>query len=194
MIGAERRLGAWHDGSCPVGMELAQHLVLPSPFCAGESHMDLRRLLQVHTRSILRSTPRAQVESDGEIQEGFSTVAGPQGGQRTARVAGGFVHCSCGDTVWRRGPLGHGHVWAIQGSAAAAGPAVAARDAQPRYFQPGLPPAGPAGVRCRIPPVHGRLRQGQRTGTAPCGRGGWQSLARAFERGRQSTPLHMVNV
>ena len=38
-------------------------------------------------------------------------------------------------------------------------PAVAARGAQPRYFQPGLPPAGPAGVRGRIPPVHGRLRQ-----------------------------------
>ena len=72
-------------------------------------------------------TPRAQVELDGEIQEGFSTVAGPQGGQRTARVAGGFVHCSCGDTVWRRGPLGHGQVWAIQGRAAAAGPAVAAQ-------------------------------------------------------------------
>ena len=59
-------------------------------------------------------------------------------------------------------------------------PAVAARGAQPRYFQPGLPPAGPAGVRGRIPPVHGRLRQGQRTGTARCGGGRWQSLARCL--------------
>ncbi len=91
-----------------------------------------------------------------KFQEGFSTVAGSAGGQRTARVAGDFVHCSCGDTVWRRGRLGHGLVRAIQGRAAAAVPAVGARDAQPRYVQPGLPPAGPAGVRARIPPVHGR--------------------------------------
>src|SRR6476620_5571868 len=109
--------------------------------------MDLRRVLQVHTRWILRSTPRAQVESDGEVQEGFSTVAGPQGGQCTARLAGGFVHCSRGDAVWCRGPLGHGHVWALQRRAVATGPAVAARGAQPRHLQPGLPPAGPEGAR-----------------------------------------------
>ena len=141
--------------------------------------MDLRRLLQVHTRWNLRSTPRAQVKRMEKFKKAFRRFRNP-GRTTHGTVAGGFVHCSCGDTVWRRGPLGHGHVWAIQGRAAAAGPAVAARGAQPRYFQPGLPPAGPAGVRGRIPPVHGRLRQGQRTGTARCGGGGWQSLARCL--------------
>ena len=67
------------------------------------------------------------------------------------------------------------------------------RGAQPRSCQP-TSPAGPSGVRGRIPPVRGRLRQGQRTGAAQCGGGRWQALRGAFERGRQSTPLHMVNV
>ena len=66
--------------------------------------------------------------------------------------------------------------------------------AQPRYLQPGLPPAGPAGVRGRIPPVPGRLRQSQRTGAARCGGGGRQSLARCLRAWPAKHPLHMVNV
>ena len=99
----------------------------------------------------------------------------------------------CGDTVWRRGPLGHGHVWALQGRAVAAGPAVAARGAQPRYFQPGLPPAGPAGVRGRIPPVHGRASPNPTDWNCAVW---WRWMAKpcAGPSVAASTPLHMVNV
>ena len=75
--------------------------------------------MQVSDNVDLSRLPEHRRSRMEKFKQAFRRLAGPQGGQRTARVAGGFVHCSCGDTVWRRGPLGHGHVRAIQGRAAA---------------------------------------------------------------------------
>ena len=64
--------------------------------------MDLRRLLQVHTRWILRSnspsTGGVGWRNSRRLFDGCRT----QAEQHTARVAGGFVHCSCGATQCRR--------------------------------------------------------------------------------------------
>ena len=37
-----------------------------------------------------------------KFKKAFRRLPDPRADKRTARVAGGFVHCSCGDTVWRR--------------------------------------------------------------------------------------------
>src|SRR5581483_10004464 len=71
-------------------------------FTAGESHMDLRRLLPWTARGILKTTPAQWRESDGQIQEGFSAAGGPACGQCTARSAGGAVHRAGGGFVWGR--------------------------------------------------------------------------------------------
>ena len=106
----------------------------------------------------------------------------------------GFVHCSCGDTVWRRGPLGHGHVWAIQGSAAAGGPAVAATGRPATILSAG---SSACWTRRRSRP-HSAVHAGFAKANGLELRGvvavDGKALRGAFERGRQSTPLHMVNV
>src|SRR6266550_3669860 len=85
-----------------------------SPLAAGESHMDLRSLLPWSARWILKTTPAWRRESDGEIQEDFSTVAGPAGRQCAARSGGGAGHRLGGDAVRGRDLLGHGRVRASQ--------------------------------------------------------------------------------
>ena len=130
-----------------------------------------------------------------KFKRGFSTSwPDPRADRRTARVAGGFVHCSCGDTVWRRAAP---RTWPRLGNPrkGCCGWSCSCEHGVPSHdtFSGSL--LGPAGVRGRIPPVHGRLRQGN--GLEPRGVvcGGWQSLARAFERGRQTAPrCTMVNV
>src|SRR5260370_1153506 len=64
------------------------------PCGVGESHMDLRGVLRRHARWILRTTPEALGESDGEIQESFPAVARSAGGQCPAQAAGRFGHCA----------------------------------------------------------------------------------------------------
>src|SRR5215471_792045 len=91
-----------------------------SPQGAGESHMDLRGLLHWSARRILRATPVLKGESDGQVQEGFSTVAGPAGGQRETRSVGGAVHCSGGRAVRSGFLLGHGGLRPVQGRTVAA--------------------------------------------------------------------------
>src|SRR5581483_10359873 len=93
-----------------------------SPHAAGESHMDLRRLLPWTARGILKTTPAQWRESDGQIQEGFSAAGGPACGQCTARSAGGAVHRAGGGFVWGRIVLGHGGFRRVEGRAVAALP------------------------------------------------------------------------
>src|SRR5882757_4401649 len=99
-------------------------LMLLSPARAGESHMDLRSMLHWSARWILRTTPEAEGESHGQVQESFSTPAGPSCGQCAARPAGGLDHCLGGDAVWGGDLLGHGRVWPGQGRAVAAVSAI----------------------------------------------------------------------
>src|SRR6266446_9636006 len=93
---------------------------LLSPQAVGESHMHLRSLLPWSARWILRTTPAWRRESDGEIQEDFSTVAGPAGRQCAARFGGGIGRCLGGDAVRGGYLLRHGRVRASQGNPVAA--------------------------------------------------------------------------
>src|SRR5215472_4147312 len=70
-----------------------------SPLAAGESHMDLSGLLHCFARRILKTTPGSWRESDGQIQEGFSTAAGPARRERQTQAVGGPVHRSGGRAV-----------------------------------------------------------------------------------------------
>src|SRR5260370_35897248 len=99
-------------------------LTLPSR--AGESHMDFRSLLRCFARWILRMTPALLRESYGEAQEGFSTIAGPAGGQRAARSAGGIGYRFGGGTLRSRDLFGYGGGWRSQGRAVGAGYAAGA--------------------------------------------------------------------
>src|ERR1700688_955930 len=110
-----------------------------SPSGAGESHMDLPPLLHSFARWILRTAPTRRRESDGEVQEGFSTFGGSAGGQRAARFGGGIGHRLGGGAVRSRDLLGYGGVWTSQGRAVAAVFASGARDSEPRHLQPSVP-------------------------------------------------------
>src|SRR3979411_2478704 len=90
--------------------------------------MDFRSLLRCFARWILRMTPALLRESYGEAQEGFSTIAGPAGGQRAARSAGGIGYRFGGGTLRSRDLFGYGGVWTGQGRAVAAASAAGARD------------------------------------------------------------------
>src|SRR5260370_12380937 len=92
------------------------------PLQVGESDMDLRGVLRRHARWILRTTPEALGESDGEIQESFPTVARSAGGQCPAQAAGRFVHCAGRAAVRGGDLLGHGRVRPGQRKLAAADP------------------------------------------------------------------------
>src|SRR2546427_10375512 len=98
------------------------------PWRAGESHMDLGKILRWDARWILRTTPEPKGESHGEIQSGVSRAAGPSGSQFAARSAGGPGYCA-GSSAVRGGELRrHGGFWSRQGEAVAPVPAAGARD------------------------------------------------------------------
>src|SRR5215213_11014946 len=113
--------------------------------------MDLRPLLPWSARWILRTTPFLRRESDGQIQEDFSAVAGPSRGECATRTGRGTDYCLGGDAVWGADLLGHGGVWTSQGRPVAAVSSTGAWDSQPRHLQPRVPPARARGFRSRVP-------------------------------------------
>jgi predicted transposase YbfD/YdcC len=123
--------------------------------------MDLSRILHWRARRILKTTPGSRRGSDGQVQEDFSAIAGPAGGQCKTRSAGGAVHRAGGAAVRSGDVLGYGGLRAIEGRVVAARPWSGAWHTESRYVQPGVPPAQARGVRTRLPPFHGSLCQGQ---------------------------------
>src|SRR5436305_15259386 len=91
-------------------------------------------VLHWRTRRILKTTPESWRGSDGEVQEAFSAVAGPAGGQREARSVGGVVHRACGSAVWSGIVLRYGGFRPVEGRAVAAFPALGAWRPEPRHL------------------------------------------------------------
>src|ERR1700736_5518628 len=120
-----------------------------APLAAGESHMDLRRLLHWRTRRILKTTPGSWRGSDGQVQEDFPAVGGPARRQCETRTVGGAVHRAGCSAVRSRVVLGYGGIRTIEGRAVAAFPAPGAWHTEPRHVQPGVPSAQAASLRAR---------------------------------------------
>src|SRR5450631_1850956 len=129
---------------------------------AGESHMDLKRLLHWRTRRILKTAPESSRGSNGQVQENFPAVAGPARGQCEARSSGGAVHCAGGGAVRSGKLLGYGGLRTVEGRTVAAFPALGAWRTEPRYVQPGVPSAQTTSLRTGVPPLHGGFCRGQR--------------------------------
>src|SRR5215475_4219512 len=94
------------------------------PCKAGESHVDLTWVLRPQATWILKRTPESLRESDAEIQEDIPRLAGPAGGQCLSRFARHHRYRAGGNAVWGDRRHGHGVVCSVEGSAAAAIPAV----------------------------------------------------------------------
>src|SRR6266567_7428322 len=104
----------------------------PSPWRAGESHVDLRFMLRLPAIWILRGTPESHGGSDAGIHQDFPKFARPAGAERIARVARHPCYRAGSDAVRSKVRNRHGIVRAIQGNAAAAIPAVGTWHPQPR--------------------------------------------------------------
>src|SRR6202166_4204693 len=165
-----------------------------SPSGAGESHMDLPPLLHSFARWILRTAPTRRRESDGEVQEGFSTFGGSAGGQRAARFGGGIGHRLGGGAVRSRDLLGYGGVWTSQGRGVGAvlhlGAGVPSPDTFSRVFRLLEPGAFEAAFR-RFMAAFAKTNRLDLTGVVAID---GKALRGAFERGSRYEPLHMVNV
>src|SRR5713226_9253328 len=151
-------------------------------------------MLRRQARWILKRTPETLGKSNAEIQEGFPRLAGSAGAQCPSRFARHHHHRAGCDAVWGAGRNRHGTVCSLEGETAAAIPAlecgIPSHDTFSRVLRALDPQAFEQTFRTFMA-AFAKANGIKLTGVIAVD---GKALRGAYERGRSTTPLHMVNV